>query len=231
MSEPYILIIETATEICSVAVTKGNNLLACKETNKANSHSTLINDFIIEVVEKAELNLNQLHAIAVSEGPGSYTGLRIGASAAKALAYSLNKPLLAFNTLKSLASGIVAHYTHNNQFQYISTIDARRNELYMAIYDHQLNEILSPINYILPNEELNAILTRKKCLIAGNAAMKLNDLQDFECKLVNDEISVSAVNAVQLVNQKFLNQNFSDVAYFEPNYIKPFYTTAKKIKL
>lgn len=231
MDEPNILIIETATQVCSVALCNGDKLVAEKETNKENSHSALINGFIHEVLQNANLAYDDLHAIAVSEGPGSYTGLRIGASAAKALAYTLNKPLISYNTLKSLANGIVSKTTHNNKFQYISTLDARRDELYLAIYDNELNEIFEPTNVVLPNSALNDVLLAKKCIIVGNAALKLNDFQDFEGEVKNEEVSYSAKNAINLVSQLYKEQKFADVAYFEPNYIKPFYTTAKKIKL
>lgn len=231
MNEPNILIIETATEVCSVAIACGNKLIVEKETQKQNSHSSLINTFIKDVLQKANLKFDDLNAIAISEGPGSYTGLRIGASAAKALAYSLNKPLIAFNTLKSLANGIVSYMTHVDEFQYISTLDARRDELYIAIYDNNLNEILAPTNKILPNKELNDLLLSKQCVIVGNAALKLNDFQEFECQIKSDIINYSAKNAVGIVYTKYLKEDFCDVAYFEPNYIKPFYTTAKKLKL
>jgi len=227
MNHPNILIIETATQVCSVALAAGNTLIALKETQKENSHSALINAFIIEVLKQASLNFEDLNAIAISEGPGSYTGLRIGASAAKALAYSLNVPLIAFNTLKSLAAGIAEKLTHNNHFQYISTIDARRDELYLAIYDHELKELLQPCNMVLPNTHLNELLNIKKCIIVGNAAIKLSDFQEFEHKIKNELINYSASNAVGLVNNLYNLNVIADTAYFEPNYIKPFYSKAQ----
>jgi len=227
-SSPLILLIETATTVCSVALARGEQLLSCVETLRENSHSELINGFIEKCLSDAGFTFKDLSAVAVSEGPGSYTGLRIGASAAKAIAYSMNVPLIGYNTLEALAYGLHGKITYSLENRYISTIDARRDEVYIAIYDASLKPLLAPTNLILPDAGLKTITKGAKCWISGNAARKtleLNSLQNVNCL---DDITYSAAHGVSLASNLYMESRFMDVAYFEPNYIKPFYTTFNK---
>ena len=134
----YILCIETSTKACSVALAKNGELLALKESiDQDYSHAEQLNLFIEEVMKQAELEFSKLDAISVSKGPGSFTGLRIGVSTAKGLAYALNIPLLSIETLKSMAVGFLRQFPVNKNELLVPMIDARRKEVYMRIFDYE----------------------------------------------------------------------------------------------
>jgi tRNA threonylcarbamoyladenosine biosynthesis protein TsaB len=211
-----ILNLETATKTCSVALAKNGKVIALRElTSEQFSHAEKLNGFIEEVLLKAGLILKDVEAIAVSEGPGSYTGLRIGTSTAKGLCYGLNIPLIAINSLKALATLAVAA-----EELICPMFDARRLEVYTAVFTMDLEE-LEPTQALVIEERSFDHYQDKKVLFIGPGAMKCKEaLNQPNWKF--DGKDVSATGMVQLSEAKFNASNFVDVAYFEPYYLKDF---------
>lgn len=218
-----ILNIETATKNCSVALSKEGKTLAIREMAEQNfSHAEKLHVFIEELFLETNVTIEELKAIAVSQGPGSYTGLRIGVSAAKGLCYALSIPLLAVDTLEILArkiqisSGII-----------LPMIDARRLEVYSAFFDSNFSkiretkaEIIDENSYQDLNETLHLI---------GDGAMKFKEILTEEKFKYYPEIQFPSAADMSLISfQKFQNNLFEDVAYFEPYYLKDFILNTKK---
>ena len=217
-----ILNIETATKVCSVAIGRDGELIALKETNKEKSHSSVITLLIQEVLKKAGIVLSDLDAIAVSRGPGSYTGLRIGVSTAKGLCYSLDKPLIAISTLQAMARGRVENKS-NIPILYCPMIDARRMEVYTAFYDADNNEVRKPGADIIDKNSYANILDKNKVVFFGDGAAKCKaTLSHHANAIFVDDVLPSARNMIPLSEKAFNDQQFEDVAYFEPYYLKDF---------
>lgn len=219
-----ILGIETATKICSVAISDGEELLAIKEEGGAYSHAEKLTIFIENVLEKSGKSLHDLDAIAVSKGPGSYTGLRIGVSAAKGLCYALNIPLISVSTLQAMAMGL----TQKNRLL-APMIDARRMEVYTAIYDEENNLIEDISAKIITEESFLDVLSKNKVVFFGNGAEKCKSILSNHS---NSIFSKNGFPSSQYINQialkKFNERNYEDVAYFEPYYLKDFIATTPK---
>lgn len=219
----YILNIETATKNCSVAIAKNGVTVQKKDfASEGFSHAELLHVFIEEVVNKSGIEFKDLHAIAVSQGPGSYTGLRIGISAAKGLCFALDIPLIAIDTLTILASqadisdGII-----------IPMIDARRMEVYSAIFDESLNLIRNVEAEIINEESYGTI--NQKIYIVGDCQEKVNAvLMDKKFNFLKSIIYPSANEMASLSYEKFINSKFEDLAYFEPFYLKDFIIQSPK---
>ncbi|MBU2995191.1 tRNA (adenosine(37)-N6)-threonylcarbamoyltransferase complex dimerization subunit type 1 TsaB [Cellulophaga baltica] len=220
-----ILNIETATTNCSVSIAKDENLLAIKEFDSASySHAEQLHLFIEEVVKNASLELNDLNAIAVSKGPGSYTGLRIGVSAAKGLCFALDIPLISIPTLESIAN-------KEKEFTVdyiIPVLDARRMEVYSAVYNDALVEIRETRAEIIEENSFEEYAAKGIVLIVGSGAEKCKEI----LKSINFKFQTTAVPSakemVLLSNKKFKENNFENVAYFEPYYLKDFIALKKK---
>jgi len=230
-----ILHIETSTSVCSVAVSKNNILLSLKETNLGYSHSSVITLFIQEAMKEIDMQLTEIDAVAVSKGPGSYTGLRIGVSTAKGLCYSLDKPLIAINTLQAMAWGMANSFsnTDDKPFDqlYCPMIDARRMEVYAAFYN-QNNEVVKETSADIIDEHSYAdILAKQQVLFAGNGSEKCRDFLSANQNasfLANFE--ASAKYMISLAETKFKNSAFESIAYFEPFYLKDFVAGKPKVK-
>lgn len=224
----YLLHIESTSTVCSVAISKDNELIAIKEINNGYTHAKNLHVFVEQLFFETSLQAKDLNAISVSSGPGSYTGLRIGFSAAKGLAYALQIPLITIETLKALSSEVIN--TDNIDAIYCPLLDARRMEVYCAIYDNQLNEIL-PVQPLVLNEESIQIFNKEKDIyFFGNGMSKSKILlQTLPNVHFIDDITASASSMIELAFQKYTAQDFADMAYVEPNYLKEFFfTTAKK---
>ena len=225
-----ILNIETATRVCSVVLAVDGEVKSIRESHVANSHSELITLFTEEVIEDIGIRFSDLDAIAVSMGPGSYTGLRIGVSTAKGFCYALDKPLIAINTLKSMAAGM-ATLTHEKDLLLCPMIDARRMEVYAAIYDMQLNEVKPTEAVIVDEQSFGKLLKNRRILFAGDGAPKCKDILSHQKNAVfHDEFHPSAQYMAFLSEQKFRKKEFEDVAYFEPFYLKDFVAGIPKVK-
>ncbi|MCW8896847.1 MAG: tRNA (adenosine(37)-N6)-threonylcarbamoyltransferase complex dimerization subunit type 1 TsaB [Flavobacteriales bacterium] len=225
-----LLGIETATKVCSIALSNENELLAIEEVGGAYSHAENVTNFIEKVVKKANINFNDIDAIAVSKGPGSYTGLRIGVSSAKGLCYALNKPLIAIDTLQAMALRMAKQISVKNLF-FCPMIDARRMEVYTAIYNAN-NELVEPISAkIIDENSFSKYLDNQKVMFFGDGAEKCKTLfSGNKNAFFNESVLPSAIEINELALKKLNNNQLEDVAYFEPFYLKDFIaTTPKKI--
>lgn len=229
-----ILSLETSTKTCSVALHQDKTLLALEEVHLEKSHATLLNVMIRDVLDYCEVNRKSLDAIAVSMGPGSYTGLRIGTSVAKGLCFSLDIPLIAVNTLEAMAWGVNRYNVHEALL--CPMIDARRMEVYCLIQNTS-GELLMPTAAVIVEgdtfqayEELT-VSRRGEMWIFGNGAEKCVPLmgQADWVRFIPD-VHPSAQGVGALAGQKFEQKMFEDVAYFVPFYLKEFRTTKPKPK-
>ena len=218
-----ILNIETATKNCSVALSKAGKILAIKELSEQNfSHAEKLHVFIEELFLETNLKLQDLNAVAVSQGPGSYTGLRIGISAAKGLCYALSIPLIALDTMEILARKIQV----NSGF-IIPMIDARRLEVFSAFFDSSFTKIRATRAEVIDE---NSYQEEKEILhLIGDGAMKFKEILTDEKFHYYPEIQFPSAAEMGLISfQKFQNSQFEDVAYFEPFYLKDFVLITKK---
>ena len=224
------LCIETTGPVCSVAVATGSKLLALKEITEPFQHASQITLLIDQCLRSADIARGDLEAVVVSEGPGSYTGLRVGASAAKGICYGQDIPLIAVNTLLALASGMLEKTKDLSPSLLCPMIDARRMEVFTALYDRDLNEILSPGAFTLTESFTEKIDKRGECIVfGGDGAQKFMD--NFEGKMYEYcSIRPSAAYLIKLSENKFQNKEFSDITFFKPQYLKPPHiTTPKKV--
>ncbi|MBU3820940.1 tRNA (adenosine(37)-N6)-threonylcarbamoyltransferase complex dimerization subunit type 1 TsaB [Flavobacteriaceae bacterium XHP0103] len=213
-----ILNIETATTNCSVSVSKNGKTLFLKEDNNKNySHAESLHVFIDTAIKESGVSLNAIDAIAVSKGPGSYTGLRIGVSAAKGLCFALNKPLISVPTLEALAHQVM---TENGLI--VPMLDARRMEVYSAIFDKNHNLVRETQAQILDSNSFGTYLDKSKVYFIGNGVNKAKELiQHPNAVFINDKLP-SANEMGLLAFNKYKISDFEDVAYFEPYYLKDF---------
>jgi tRNA threonylcarbamoyladenosine biosynthesis protein TsaB len=218
-----ILNIETATEVCSVALAKDGKLLSIRESGGGYTHSENITIYIDEIIREEGVSLNDIDAIAVSKGPGSYTGLRIGVSTAKGLCFALDKPLLAVNTLLSLANNF---QTSNLKLQTSNLLcpllDARRMEVYCAVYDSTLNEVSPTAAVIVDENSFADILKTNTIYFFGNGAMKCKSILQHPNAIFIEDVYPSASAMISLTEKLFAEGKFENTAYFEPFYLKDF---------
>lgn len=224
-----ILYIETGTNICSVAIAEGEKIIGIKESSDEKAHATQLTVFIQDLLKEANLRIAQLDAITVSKGPGSYTGLRIGVSAAKGLCYAAEKPLISVSSLDSMAWGVKTihkSFIETNCIDLVCPmIDARRMEVYTSLYDRTMKRI-NPIEALVVNEEsFKKLLDQHKILFFGNGAIKCKTVIDHSNAFFVDDFNPSAQFMIPLALECFAKHEFEDVAYFEPYYLKDFVAT------
>ena len=213
-----ILNIETATTNCSVSLSKeGIPFILKEDYDKNYSHAERLHVYIDEVLKKSNIGANQLDAIAISKGPGSYTGLRIGVSAAKGLCFALNKPLISVSTLEALA-----HQIKECDGVIVAMLDARRMEVYSAIFDSNYNQIRETQAEILSEDSFSKYLEQGKVYFIGNGVEKTKALISHPNAIYIDDKLPSANEMGFLANHKYKISDFEDVAYFEPYYLKDF---------
>lgn len=214
----HILCIETTTTNCSVSISKDGDVLALKELNNANySHSEKLHLFIEDVLEQAKILKKDLGAIAVSKGPGSYTGLRIGISAAKGLCYALDIPLISIDTLNALALQV-----KNEKAYVVPMLDARRMEVYTAVFDDQYNLFEKTNAKILNESSFLSYLEKGKVIFIGNANDKFKTVCNHPNAVFIDDALPSAKEMCSEAYLKYKISDFENVAYFEPYYLKDF---------
>jgi len=215
-----ILNIETATKNCSVSLSKSGKTIFFKEhADQGYSHAEKLHVFIDEVIKECQINISEINAVAVSKGPGSYTGLRIGVSAAKGLCYALNIPLIAVDTLE-----ILANQVQKKDGLIVPMLDARRMEVYSAIFNNDLEKISETKAEILSTESYDEI--NEKIYFVGDCQEKCQTVltkNNFE--FLPEIVYPSANEMSKISYQKFENKQFEDVAYFEPFYLKDFLLT------
>ncbi|MES2567909.1 MAG: tRNA (adenosine(37)-N6)-threonylcarbamoyltransferase complex dimerization subunit type 1 TsaB [Bacteroidota bacterium] len=224
----YLLHIESTSTVCSVAISKDTELLSLKELNNGYTHAENLHVFIEEVLNTSNLKASDINAVSVSSGPGSYTGLRIGFSTAKGLAYALNIPLITIDTLKILCVNALQHIKPDAAL--IPLMDARRMEVYCAAYSNSLNELL-PVQALVLNEEtINIFNLNKPLYFFGDGMPKAQELlHQLPSTHFLESISASASCMIAMAFEKYMAKDFADIAYSEPNYLKDFFFhTAKK---
>ena len=220
-----ILCIETATRSCSVALARDGNLLHFKEEiSEKYSHSEQLTSLVESLLKERVIAFSDLDAIAVSKGPGSYTGLRIGVSTAKGLCYALEKPLIGISTLEAMASGMEKQYPNK---VYCPMIDARRMEVYTAFFqaEKQLTDIEA---HIVETDSFSKILAEDEVLFFGDGADKCQGLITNANATFITDVYPSAKDMVAVAEKAFVQQQFENVAYFEPYYLKHFVAGVKK---
>jgi tRNA threonylcarbamoyladenosine biosynthesis protein TsaB len=216
-----ILNIETSTTVCSVALAEDENLLALKEEDKGYTHAEKITLFIQDVFAQAGKKISDLDAVAVSNGPGSYTGLRIGASTAKGLCYALDKPLISVDTLKAMAYPACSSWLLSKANLVCPMIDARRMEVYCAVYDKSLNEVLPVSARVITSSSFEDLLKNHLIFFFGDGAAKCKPLLAHQSNAsFLEDIFPSAKSMIPLSYRKFLNREFEDTALYEPFYLK-----------
>jgi len=216
-----ILNIETATPVCSVALGEAGKLLGFRETADGKSHATHITIFIAELLTACGKSLGDLDAVAVSKGPGSYTGLRIGVSTVKGLCYSLDKPLISIDTMMSMANAFA--HKDDSSMLLCPMLDARRMEVYSAVYDAELNEKRATSAVIIDENSFSDLLKNREVLFFGDGANKCVPVLGLhENARFDKDYQISATSMVTLSADKFEKKLFEDVAYFEPYYLKEF---------
>ena len=222
-----ILNIETATEICSVAISNDEELLILHESEEPYSHSEIITILIEKCVKEAKINLKDLDAVAVSQGPGSYTALRVGASAAKGICYALDKPLIVIDTLQSIA--LATYEKEKTNALYCPMIDARRMEVYCKMFDAQNKAVTKLESKVIDESSYNNYFaSNQKIIFSGNGAEKCKAVLKSPLAVFS-QVYCSAANLISLSQESFKEQKFIDPAYFVPNYHKsPNITTPKK---
>lgn len=220
-----ILNIDTAVQSASVCLADGERVIATLASPSEKDTAAWLHPAIAGVLRENNFEPVQLMAVAVSAGPGSYTGLRVGMAAAKGLCYALSLPLIAVNTLQVMATAVETPSTP----LLCPMIDARRMEVFTALYDVDLNEVLPPTNLVLTQESFSEYLVETPISFFGNGSQKASLLIRHPAAVFID-VKTTAENMASLSSKKFESSQFSDLAYSEPFYGKEFYSTISKKK-
>lgn len=221
-----ILNIETATKNCSVSIATNGDILAIKELNNGNySHAEVLHPFIVDVLKEANISTDKIDAVAVSKGPGSYTGLRIGVSAAKGLCFAFDKPLISIDTLTSLSHSI----TIDEGF-IIPMLDARRMEVYAAVFNNNHQKIREIKAEIIDENSFSEYLKSNKVYFLGDGSQKCKEIITHQNAIFVDAKFPSAKEMAQLSYVKYQKSDIENVAYFEPFYLKDFVVIPEKKK-
>ena len=230
MMNPTILYIETATDVCSVALSKGAEIIGLKEEAGGNNHAKHLLPFVDEVLKQAEASMTDINGVAVSIGPGSYTGLRIGVSTAKGIAYTAGIPVMAISTLESIAQGAKTLWsgTSTETVQIIPMIDARRMEVFTTRYDFDIRSLEEISSKIVDENTFAELLSKEKVLFCGNGMPKCKEILSAFPNAKFMDATISAKNMLPAALRKWQKQEFEDVAYFEPFYLKE-YVAAKPV--
>ena len=219
----YILNLETATKNCSVSISGNGATLASKELSEEQfNHAEKLHLFIKEILEEQQLSLHDLQAVAVSKGPGSYTGLRIGVSSAKGLCFALDIPLIAVDTLAILAAQLQVA-----SGAIVPMIDARRMEVFTQVFNAEKQAVSEPHALIVTQDSLKEL--GDEIHLIGDGASKCKEVLNSGQFIYHDEIIYPSANEMSRLSfEKYTQKDFADVAYFEPYYLKDFMLTTKK---
>ena len=225
---PLILHLETATTVCSVALAEQGKIIDYHEINEGYKHDESLVFFVQQLLLKNNIKTQDLQAIAVSAGPGSYTGLRIGVSAAKGFCAALNIPLITLSTLHILAEAFVATHPHFDGLL-APMLDARRMEVYTALFTNNLERLTPDAPLVVDNSAFSTQLLNQKIAFFGNGALKCQETITHSNANFTANIEVSARYMCQAAYKAYQKQVFADLAYFEPYYLKPFQAGVKKV--
>lgn len=231
-----ILNIETSTEVCSVSLAQNGETLFLKESTEGLNHSELLTVFIEDLFHENNLKLEGIDAVAVSMGPGSYTGLRIGVSVAKGICYGLDKPLIGIGSIDAIGDYVARNISEfldaaSEELIVCPMIDARRMEVYTALYNSHGNSMQAVSAEIIDEESFAEVLAKQAVLFCGNGAEKCKSKLSHSNALFEGPVKTSARFMQNLAETKYKNKEFEDVAYFEPFYLKDFVATIPKNKV
>lgn len=231
-----ILSIETSTEVCSAALASGGVVFDLEENREGLNHSELLTSFIEILLKRNRLKATQIDAFAVSKGPGSYTGLRIGVSAAKGLCFGAERPLIAVGTLDAMAWHVANHPEESkletdDKTLFCPMIDARRMEVFCAVYNSKAKNIVPVSAVIIDESFFSDLMEGHRLVIYGNGAAKSRNILNHPNAVFKGPLKISARFMAGLAEQYFNNNHFEDVAYFEPFYLKDFVATIPKNKI
>jgi tRNA threonylcarbamoyladenosine biosynthesis protein TsaB len=224
-----LLNIDTAVDTASICVAKDGEILSIAKNVRKDSfgdsqkdHASWLHVTIKEIFQKTHLELRSVDAVAVTGGPGSYTGLRIGMATAKGICYALNKPLIKLSTLMTMANAA----TGENANLLCPMVDARRMEVFTAIYSKELGILMEPAAIILNEKSFDEFLSKHTVCFFGNGSNKFSTIKKHENAVFSD-LRPDASSMISLSEKKFAKQEFTNLAYAEPLYLKEFYTRAK----
>lgn len=226
-----IINIETSTKVCSTALTSDGMVLKHCHDNQGCNHATLLSGFVKECLDHARDHDMTIDAVAVSIGPGSYTGLRIGLSEGKGLAYALDVPLIGIDTLKLLAVGAMFHADIDPDALLAPMIDARRMEVYTAVYDFALTPLLSPQPMIIDGDSYGNLLADREVYFAGDAVDKVEGVIKSPRAHFIHGLEPLAADMLALSEQAYMRREFLDLAYSVPQYLKEFQATKPKNRI
>ncbi|MDN3695591.1 tRNA (adenosine(37)-N6)-threonylcarbamoyltransferase complex dimerization subunit type 1 TsaB [Chryseobacterium tructae] len=220
-----ILYLETSSKNCSVAVSDNEKLLClCEEVSENYKQSESLHTFVEWALEGAGISLKDIEAVSLGKGPGSYTGLRIGAASAKGFCYGLKVPFIAVNSLESMIEPFLGQ---NYEF-IVPLIDARRMEVYTAVYDGSTGTEISATEAKILDETSFEEFRDKKIIFVGDGATKAKDILNLPNAEFREDIYPSAQYLITKTLEKIENKEFEDMAYFEPFYLKDFHGVKKK---
>lgn len=230
MNNITILHIETATDVCSVALSRGTEIIGLKEEAGGNNHAKHLLPFVDEVLKQSGESMSEINGVAVSIGPGSYTGLRIGVSTAKGIAYTAGIPVMAISTLESIAQGAKALWseTSTETVQIVPMIDARRMEVFTTRFSYDMQSLEEVSAKIVDENTFSDLLSGEKVLFCGNGMPKCREMLSAFSNACFIDAPISAKNMLPTALKKWQNNDFENVAYFEPFYLKE-YVAAKPV--
>ncbi len=225
MKDTVLLLLETSTKICSTVLTKGGKVIASRYCDQPKSHASKLTVQISEVLAESGMTIAECDAVAVSEGPGSYTGLRVGVSTAKGLCFGSGKPLIAISTPQILAMAAIGQAK-----KIVALIDARRMEAYCAVFDSNGVPLSSVESIIFEKDSFRNLLDEGSVIFVGNAANKLQGVISHH-NAIFKECNPLAEHMIIPATEAFTKKEFKDIAYFEPFYLKDFVAGISKKKL
>lgn len=220
-----ILNIDTATQTANVSISENGTIIEGLENTVQKDHAAFLHPAIAHLMQKAGKAMGELDAVAVTAGPGSYTGIRVGMASAKGLCTALNKPFITINTLELLAKDAITHYDGKENDLFCPMIDARRMEVYTAIYDRSLKEILKPSAMILDHNSFHEFDGKYTLINFGNGSDKWKRVVKVRNSVFIENVNIGVAMAL-LSSQRYVDKTFTDLTYSEPLYLKEFYNGA-----
>jgi len=222
-----VLSIDTSTKNCSVSISKDSVLLhTIEELSESFTHAEKLHVFCEKIVKELNISFAQIDAYGFSAGPGSYTGLRIGAAAVKGFAFCFNKPVILLSTLKCLAN-----FFKKEDGLICSLIDSRKGEVYMSLYDSEMNNLVKPHSHIITKSSLKSYLSKSKVYFVGTGLNKIRNILCHKNAVEIKNIFPSSKYMIEEVHRKIKKRNFADISNFEPMYLKDFVATQQKKNL
>lgn len=223
-----ILLMETSTEVCSVGLAKDGKIVGIKENFEGNQHASQLHVLVDELLKEAHYTLKNLDAVAISKGPGSYTGLRVGVSSAKGYCFGLDIPLISIGTLDSLKNQVIEEINLSENCFIIPMLDARRMEVYCGIWNHKSEQIQEIDAKILDESSFSEFISETKTYFIGTGNDKFSKIISNENAVFKNNIYTSVKGMAKEAENKFVKSQFEDTAYFEPYYLKEFVGTTPK---